>query len=649
MTGAAYRLVPWTLAALIVSTLPHVLKLPIQITLLIAAIYIGRVYIHIRFLRMPKMWIKAVLIGVAVLAVLATFKTINGAQAGGALLLCVVALKTLEMHALRDHAVLLISAFFIIVSFVLDDNSIWSGIYLLLATSVCIFALLKLSAPELSWKQLMPNAKRFLLYGLPLSVLLFVLFPRIPGPLWGLPNTSEQAKTGLSDSMTPGMITDLVQSNELAFRVKFNGKEPARKDLYWRGPVLHHFDGSTWTMLKRFFFYDRTSEANSQHSSPDDFRYKVILEPHDQRWMYILDYPGELPLQSWMLPDFQVGRQSPISQLISYTASSRPGDGEKLKYHSSYASMALKLPAQGFEKTRELVSQWRQLYATDQEIVQAALSMFNQQEFSYTLQPQALDMSDSIDDFLFRTREGFCEHYASAFAVMMRSAGIPARVVTGYLGGDKNAFSGYYRITQADAHAWTEIYLQDRGWVRVDPTAAIAPERIQQNLQQTFPEENLAGAFSSFPLLLRLESAWYALNTAWFDWVLEFNKEKQQDLLKSLGFEDPDWSTLVWLMVSGILGFTVFMSWQMWRQTRRIVTDPLQKIYLKFIGKLEKQGLHKQTADGPLTYQNKALAMFPEQRSGILEFMQTYINARYYSRESKVTQSKILFKIFKRL
>lgn len=642
MTETSYRLVPWTLATIIATTFPHIFRVPVQISILVICVLLGRVYLHLTVKKMPKLWLKVILILLCFTVVLATFHTISGLEAGSSLLLTMIAVKTLEMNSVRDHLVLLVASFFTIVSFVLNDTSILSALYLVSMTGLCVFTLLKISAPDLKAKQLLPNAKSLLFYGLPLAIILFLLFPRIPGPLWGLPNTSGKAKSGLSDSMTPGSITDLVKSNALAFRVKFTDKEPSRQDLYWRGPVLHNFDGKTWSMTRTGT--SRSSESNSKYISPDNINYDVILEPHDKRWLFVLDYAMELPDQAWQLDDFQVGRIQPVTQLTHYRASANTRNAPINISPAYILNAAKQLPGRGSDKTRELAEQWKTQYSSETAIVNAALGMFNKDVFAYTLSPQALDMSDSVDDFLFRTKEGFCEHYASAFVVLMRAAGIPARVVTGYLGGEKNYLSGYYRITQADAHAWAEVYLEGRGWTRVDPTAAIAPERIEQSLEDTFPDANLGGLFGNVGLYLRIESAWFALNTKWFEYVLDFNAEKQMKLLQKLGFSNPNWQSLIWLLVSGILLMTMIMSFQFWRQSLNRINDPIQKIYFKFVARLEKLGVNKERGEGPKTFSLRAASELKPQQRAIEQFSIAYIEARYFSQERKAEQIKSLKK-----
>lgn len=647
MTQSAYRLVPWTLAALLVSAFPHIFRLPLQITVIVCCILVGRLLIHKQVRKMPPQWLKLLLAGLSFIAVLATFHTINGVDAGSALLLCMVAIKTLEMNTLRDHSALLMASFFIIVSFILYDTSIWSALYLVPATGLSVFVLLKISAPDLAWKQLVPNAKFFIWYGLPLAVILFVLFPRIPGPLWGLPNSSSQAKSGLTDSMSPGTITDLVKSDALAFRAKFTNGEPQRKDLYWRGPVLHDFDGNKWSMPR--VGAQRNSTANAEFANENNISYELILEPHNKRWLYVLDYARELPQKAWLMHDFQVGRTQPVTQLIRYTASSQLGDSNNAKSPNYIIERALRLPENGSRKTRELAQQWKSQNNSDRQIVNTALKHFNKELFSYTLSPQALDMSNPVDDFLFRTREGFCEHYASAFVVLMRSAGIPARVVTGYLGGERNALNGYYRITQADAHAWTEVFLKDSGWTRVDPTGAIAPERIEQSLEDTFPDANLGGFFGGSSLYLRMENSWYALNTAWFEWVLDFNAEKQMNLMEKFGFKNPDWRSLIWLLVSGVLGITLFMSLQIWRQSRILIKDPVQKIYLKFIARLNKLGYVSKKGEGPMDLSIHAGDQLPEQKNSIQKFIQAYIAIRYFENDKQPSNPRQLKELLKQI
>ena len=629
MSDASYRLIPWTLSALIISALPHALNLPLHISVLMIGLLIIRFFLHKKVLRMPPNWVKYAMAGVCVVVVLATFRTITGALAGGALLLCMATIKTYEMNTLRDHTALILAAFFIITSFVLDNNAIWVGLYVFIASGICIFVLLKISAPTVDNKILFKKAKLFFIYGLPLSIALFILFPRIPGPLWGVPNSTGKATTGISDSMSPGMISDLVKSDALAFRVKFLDKEPNRNQLYWRGPVLHHFDGLKWSAFN-FNPAMRSSEQNSEFTNSGNIEYEVILEPHNQNWFYTLDFAQKLPSQAWLKIDYQVSRSQKISKLTRYTASSNLATFDNSYKSTRLLETDLKLP-DGADKARALAQKWRNQNKSEQEIVQTALQMFNEELFSYTLSPKNLDLSNSVDDFLFNTKEGFCEHYASAFVVLMRAAGIPSRVVTGYLGGEKNTLNGYYRVKQSDAHAWAEVYYQDTGWTRVDPTGAIAPERIEKNLEEALPNENLGGFFSGNTFLLRLENSWYAINTAYFEWVLEFDSEKQMDLMKKLGFEKPDWRALVYILVGGVLLSILLMSFLFWRQSKNIISEPIQRLYLRFLQKLENDGLTIDSSEGPNDLSARASKIFPDKSKEIQGFINTYISARYFT------------------
>lgn len=638
MSDASYRLIPWTLSALIISALPHVLNLPLHISVLMIGLLIARFILHKKVLRMPANWVIYSMAGVCIVVVLATFHTITGALAGGALLLCMATIKTYEMNTLRDHTALILAAFFIITSYVLDNNAIWVGLYVFIASGICIFVLLKISAPTVENEVLFKKAKLFLIYGLPLSIALFILFPRIPGPLWGVPNSPGKATTGISDSMSPGMISDLAKSDALAFRVKFLNQEPNRNQLYWRGPVLHNFDGLTWGAFN-FNPAMRSSEENSDFENPANIKYEIILEPHNQRWLYTLDFAQKLPEQAWLRVDYQVSRSQRVSKLTRYAASSNLATFDNSFKSTRLLETDLKLP-EGAEETRALAQTWRNQNKSDQEIVLTALQMFNQEKFSYTLTPKALDLRNSVDDFLFNTKEGFCEHYASAFVVLMRAAGIPSRVVTGYLGGEKNTVNGYYRIKQSDAHAWAEVYYQGTGWTRVDPTGAIAPERIEKNLEEALPDENIGGFFSGNTFLLRLENSWYALNTAYFDWVLEFDSEKQMDLMKKLGFEKPDWRALVYILVGGVLLSVLFMSLLFWRQSKNLITEPIQRLYVRFLQKLENSGLEIDRSEGPMDLFERASNAFPDKSKDMQIFINTYISARYFALEESADAIK---------
>jgi transglutaminase-like putative cysteine protease len=350
-------------------------------------------------------------------------------------------------------------------------------------------------------------------------LILFVFFPRVQGPLWGLPQDAYSGTSGLSNTMTPGSISQLILSDAVAFRVKFEGTIPKPNQLYWRGPVFWYFNGKNWLpgnkTPRNFFKYERLEKR---------VQYTVTLEPHNNHWLFVLDMPAMLPPESTGSNDYQVLSRTPVRSRMRYKMASYLSHKVGLDADEKELSRALQLPPDtnsgGNKRARALAESWRQDINSDEAIMRKALSMFRNQKFYYTLLPPLLG-DNQVDEFLFDTLQGFCEHYSSSFVFLMRSAGIPARVVTGYLGGKINSVGNYMIVRQSDAHAWAEVWLKDRGWVRVDPTASVSPERLNSGIAAAVPYSD------QLPMMARTEFEWLrtmrmsmdAMANNWNQWV----------------------------------------------------------------------------------------------------------------------------------
>jgi protein-glutamine gamma-glutamyltransferase len=330
-----------------------------------------------------------------------------------------------------------------------------------------------------------------LAFAAPVALVMFLLFPRVPGPFWALPSRSAAGLTGLSDEMSPGMISQLIQSDEIAFRVSFEGPEPPQSALYWRGPVLERFDGSTWRDLERL----PQLSPRMQLRGPS-FRYRITLEPHGRAWLLALDFPARWSDRDAMLTnEFQLVSRRPIDSAHALEIESWPEASPEPELSPLLRMRNLQQPEGRNPRSTELAIALRAAAGSDAAFVDAVLRHFREQPFVYTLQPPLLGSVHPVDEFMFRTRRGFCEHYASAFTLMARAAGVPARVVTGYQGGEVNPISNRLVVRQSDAHAWSEVWLEGRGWTRVDPTGAVAPNRIELSLGDALPAgERVPGA-----------------------------------------------------------------------------------------------------------------------------------------------------------
>jgi transglutaminase-like putative cysteine protease len=412
--------------------------------------------------------------------------------------------------------------------------------------------------------------------------------------------------------MSPGSLNNLIQSGEIAFRVQFSGEVPKKNQLYWRGPVLADYDGQTWRARQ---FFPRAN--NNAQIQPDieargtTVRYTMTIEPHNRRWLLALDLPVSLPESSTITPHFEARSREPITQRTRITLASVVDFTVNRQENKALVQQALQLPPKLNPRTRILSASWRDELKTPERISDAALRLFRQEQFFYTLQPPLLG-ENSIDDFLFETRRGFCEHFAAAYVVLMRAAGVPARVVAGYQGGEFNPVDGYFTVRQSDAHAWAEIWIAGKGWLRVDPTAAVAPTRIEQGIVAALP------AGDPLPTLVRLDADWLrklhfrweAINNAWNQWVLEYNPQRQREVLSRLGFDEPDWrkmtAALAMLCGTSLLIVTLWALFQPRRQT------PAQRLWQHYCRQLKRRGIERFPWEGPIAFAERIAPEHPE-------------------------------------
>lgn len=578
-----------------------------------------------RGLRMPGRTIKTALALIGLAMVIASYRTLNGAEAGSALLMMMIALKLTEVQRLRDAVFVVVLGYFLMFAGFLHSQEIPFVAWMLFAGWALTGALLIVTRNPVrpSVTGALKQSGRYLAQALPFAVIIFVLFPRIPGPLWGVPSAGASAVSGLDDKMTPGDISNLVMSEETAFRVRFEGEPPPPGERYWRGPTLHLFNGRSW--LQGFVPSRDVQRAETRGRA---VRYTVMLEPHERLWLYALTVPVAYPESALLTRDYLLRARRPVNQRTSYDIVSHLDYVLSPELTELERRWALQLPENN-PRARALAERWRAESANDREIVQRALTMFRDEPFRYTLRPPPL-RGDTVDDFLFETRAGFCEHYASAFTFLMRAAGVPARVVTGYLGGERNPFGEYLEVRQSDAHAWSEVWLPDAGWTRVDPTGAVAPNRIELGLSDALEGETLPAHLArGSELLLQLEMSWAAANAVWNEFFLGFGPELQQQLLQRLGLDDPDWRKMVLLMLALLTaGGIVLWAWLLWTHRPR-PADPALRLYRKLQQRLARRLGPPRAHEGPRDFAARVMREAPDAAPAVRHFVTEYIRARY--------------------
>jgi len=597
--GSLLASLPWTLAALAFSVVPHIQFLPIWVTFIFLACSAWRYQVERRRWRLPPAWLRIVLSFGCFIGVWTSYDSINGVGPGSALLAVMAALKLLETKRRRDQFVLLFISIFLIMSSLLREQYLWSLPYLVAGVLFTMTAWLRMSnSSKVSIGASFKTGARLIAYAAPLTLAMWLFFPRIATPFWAVPIDTSSATSGLSDQMSPGNVSSLSLSNAVAFRVKFEGAVPLPQQLYWRGLVLHGFNGRTWSGNDPSLGSGARREIETLGQPVS---YQITMEPTRRHWVFALDVPYQWDLErTYMGRQHQLARIQQIDQRIAYNVVSYPSFRLNSEISESAKRHFTGLPDNGNQRTLALARQMRAAAADDEAFITSVLQKFNNEEYFYTLEPPALG-SNPVDRFLFDTRQGFCEHYASAFAVMMRAAGIPSRVVLGYQGGEINPLGEYMIVRQADAHAWTEVWLPERGWYRVDPTAAVAPERIRSGRSGAMLNGIAAswGFTAPSQFLYQLTLTLDALNAKWNDWVLGYGPENQGKFMEWLGMEDPDWRKMMLTLIAIVIGLVGIISVLLMLRYRPPRKDAAAILYRKFTN---KTGVQPARGETPLTY-----------------------------------------------
>lgn len=616
----------WLLATGLAAFLPLTPQVPPWLAAVTAAAFLWRAALAWRHQPLPARWLLVFVTLAGAGGVLLQYRTLFGQHAGVALLLIFLALKQLEARTPRDGLAVVLLAYFLTLTQFFENQSILVGFTLIGTLLVATAALASLVAPQARPAGLLKLAGTLLAQALPFMLILFVLFPRISGPLWGLPTDAHSGLSGLADNMSPGAINNLIQSDAIAFRVKFDGPPPERKDLYWRGPVLTRLDGRTWHPGNR-----RGAQQMSYQTRADspEYAYAVTLEPHNKPWLFALEFPATLPPESFATADFQLHAKKPVRERRRYEMRSRtlirhaPEDRKIL-------AEALILPAKLNPRALALGTGWREALPDASSRLERAVAFMRNQQLIYTLQPPLMG-TDVADEFLFDHKRGFCEHFAASFVVLIRAAGVPARVVTGYQGGERNPVDDTWVIRQSDAHAWAEVWIEGRGWLRVDPTAASAPARIEQNLAAAVPFGDplpfLAGA--GLDWLRDVRYRWWAASNAWNQWVLGYDPQRQRDFLEKLGMRAPDWRkmTAALALLCGLL-LLALAGWMLYRRPR---LDPVERQWRKLSLRLGRHGLTRRPWEGPHDYAQRIGQAQPAIAAEIGRIAALYAGLRYGS------------------
>lgn len=615
----------WILLSVVIAVSPHIPRLPIWFPILLFLVVTTRWLTAVKNLK-PLPGLVIAFITIFIFIAIVYFQGFKlDREISVTILTTMAVLKLLETWRKRDAWMIVTLCYFVILTRFFYSQDMLLVIYLMTSVIVIthtLFILQHDSGNAYLQKREIKQTLGLLATGVPLATLFFLFFPRLGSPIWGSPDFFGEGKTGISEEMSPGSISQLFNDDSTAFRVIFSSEIPQNSTLYWRGPVLWDFDGFTWSKNKDL---KPARRAVTFSDSGLAVSYEVELEPTGQNYLFALDYLAFTPHETQLLPDSQLLNKHKVNQLRHYQATSLIKQYNPYEFLSYEKLARLKNLPKGFnQKTIKLMRQWQIENSTPEYLIAKALSLFANDEFYYSYTPPLLQ-GDTVDQFLFETKSGFCEHYASAFTIMMRAAGIPARVVTGYQGGIIN--EDYLLIKQSDAHAWSEVWISGKGWLRVDPTAAVSPLRIEQGSQ----------ALMSATARNWLDSSWYRkmgenydkMRHKWNQWIRDYNVIKQKALFNVFGFDAKDGKSIAIVLSTIMLLTTLLVLLFLYLSRPKRKLNYYDKVYNKFLKIFKQKGFLKPQQQGIRAFADEAIDKFPQAKHSINEFVELYLKLRY--------------------
>jgi transglutaminase-like putative cysteine protease len=631
----------WQWLALLLVVLPQFERLPAWLSAAVVLACIWRLAPVERRIGSAGGAVRLLLLVGGIAGVWLSHRTLLGPEGGVSFLIVCATLKVLESRTARDCFVSVLLGFFVLATAFLFSQALLLTLYVILSGIVLVAALMALQQRAGTGAgRTLRRATVLLGQALPLMLILFLFFPRLP-PLWTLNFSQGSGRTGMSDSMSPGDISSLSESSATAFRVEFQDPPPPSSQLYWRGVVFNYFDGKRWVQgepvsepLLQASVHNLPSWVGGVDGGTPAVRYRVILEPTDQPWLFALSVPGSGTARVGLSRDNRLVYREPVYSRLTYDVQSWPtAQVDAAGLPTWLRQQTLQLPEGGNPETRRRARIWRLGSGSDRQFVQDTLDWLRAERFFYTLEPPPLG-EDRIDDFLFRTRRGFCEHYAASFVFLMRAAGVPARVVAGYQGGEQSPLGDYWLVRQLDAHAWVEVWLPGSGWVEVDPTAAVAPDRIQRGAAQLATQREYWGSSAggamrhgSYRLLKRLRTMTDYVNYRWHRDVLGYDNASQEGLMQRLL---GDTSLLRRLAVMGAALAVVAALLMLWAlRGERRQQHPLDRLYRRYCARLARRGVRREAGEGPLLFAQRVARERPALAAEAKEFARLFITLRY--------------------
>ena len=634
------RTIIFLLVSIGLMTFPHVFHVPIPIISFFFLLLIWRFIGVWRTEYLPSQLLVFLLLlsGISLLVIM--HQGVFGRDAGTAVFVIALGLKLLEIKTQRDLYLITYLAFIVAASqFLYLQNILMAGYTLLVCISL-LGTLLCINSRSLTTNQSLNIAGKILVQALPLMVIMFVFFPRVEAPRWSFLQDNNKSMTGLSDTLEPGSISQLGMSGDRVFRAKFSGKIPPPQQRYWRGPVFSYTDGKKWSQTKNTHFKKFLDKVKFQGEA---YQYKILMEPQTKNWVFGLDMPAAFQWPLHENGNHQLLTSESPTKRAEYTVTSYA------QYNTGYITKTelsdnLQLPGQPEVRINELVTQLKGFDATPERFINNLFAHFRQNNFYYTLMPPLMEVNP-IETFLFDTRAGFCGHYATAFTYLMRVAGIPARVVGGYQGGTYNETGEFIEVRQANAHAWAEVWLSGKGWVRYDPTTAIAPERVEQDVNIEQQIANNAVSFAPVQLdsqtlsyLKMARNLWSSVDYSWHRWIINYDRKHQLSFLSKFGI-DTLIAMLYWL-VGLIAAVTILLAIYVFRkQTPKL--DKAQIYYTKACKKLTKIGLVRQDNEGANDFAERVGSKVPQLKDSFTRITQLYVQIRYGKEAEKLNLEKL--------
>ena len=624
----------WQLLSVIAATLPHVSHIPWWVSLLVVITVGWRFLVYTGRWSFPPWWLKALFVIGAAVGVLVSYKAGGGISATVTLLIVGFGLKVIELYKQRDSYVILFVAYLVTATQFLFSQNMLMAVYIFLTLTIVTTALLNANLNrDMRFFSAFKRVFLMLLPAYPLMIVLFIGMPRL-SPIWDVGLDKSMAKTGLSDSMSPGDITRLTRSADVAFRVSFDERAPSQTQLYWRAIVLNDFDGRRWFNDEGPLKVDaETITAPNSVVGVNSliWHYELILEPTQRQYIPTLDYLSFWDKQLFVHSDFTLTSKTAQTSRNQFSLSSQMREIEQDRKSDSFAR-ELQLP-QGNDRAKDLARRWLRETGNPNDFIARIEKYFNQ-EFSYSLEPPGLG-PNSVSEFLFDSKVGFCGHFAGATVFLLREAGIPARVVTGYQGGEWNAFQNYYVVRQYDAHAWVEAWLPEKGWVRLDPTAWVAPERVQAPAEDTlskdqaFLKDNLfmGWGLTGNGLIANVRMRLEAINYGWHRWVLNYHHQQKNVLQQLLGsFSITKLALFIFVPFCAVIGFTVLM---LLRNARKVTIDPLNKQLQRLSIYFSDFGFERSKGETIGNYCHRLANEYPTMAVSLAELSQLFEKVQY--------------------